>query len=135
MKWSKEFETGNTIVDDQHQEIFSLVQQVLDAEAFSNRKEKIETAMSFLSNYAVRHFASEEELMMESSYPLYKEHKALHDDFVVKVMDFIALYVKEGDSISVSETINNFVAAWLKEHIMISDKDMADFYKEWESSK
>jgi len=133
MIWSKDLETGNTTVDDQHREIFILVQQVLDADALLNKKEKVETAMSFLSDYAVRHFASEEELMKASKYPQYGQHKAQHDDFVEKVVDFIGHYHKEGDVVSISETINNFVVAWLKEHIMGSDKAMAEFYRQWES--
>jgi len=134
MKWDKDLETGNTIVDDQHKEIFSLVRQVLDADILSDRKEKTETALNFLADYAVRHFASEEELMTKSKYPQYNQHKALHDNFVKKVVDFIGLYQKESDTISVSETINNFVAVWLQEHIMVSDRAMAKFYKNWEAS-
>ncbi|MCL2420439.1 MAG: bacteriohemerythrin [Defluviitaleaceae bacterium] len=135
MTWNRELETGNSIVDDQHKEIFSLVGQVLEADTFSNRREKTETAMGFLADYAVRHFASEEELMTESEYPQYKQHKALHDDFVKKVVDFIERYQKEGDTISISETINAFVIVWLKEHIMTADKEMAAFYKDWKVSK
>jgi len=135
MKWDKDLETGNTTVDDQHKEIFSLVKQVLDADILSDRKEKTETALNFLADYAVRHFASEEELMTESKYPQYYQHKALHDNFVKKVVDFIELYQKESDTVSVSETINNFVVVWLEEHIMVSDRAMAKFYKNWETSQ
>ena len=135
MMWNKNLETGNSVVDEQHKEIFTLVQKVLDAEAFSNRKERTETAMGFLADYAVRHFASEEELMTESDYPQYNTHKEQHDSFVRDVVDFIGLYQREGDTVAVSETINNFVLTWLKEHIMGSDKTMADYYKEWEASQ
>ena len=129
MLWSKSYETGNTEVDNQHKEIFRLVQQVLDADAFSSTKDKIETAMGFLSDYAVRHFASEEALMRECEYPDYDKHKALHDNFVKEVIAFMGLFAKEGDTMSISETINDFVFTWLREHIMQSDKAMADYYK------
>jgi len=135
MVWSKDLETGNTTVDGQHKDIFSLVNKVLEANTSLDRKDRTETAMNFLADYAVRHFASEEELMTASMYPQYNQHKQQHDDFVKEVIDFMGLYHKEGDTISVSETINNFVITWLKEHIMGSDKEMADFYKQWESSK
>lgn len=135
MLWNKNFETGNEIVDGQHKEIFRLVQQVLDADAFANRQEKIEVAMSFLSDYAVRHFASEESLMTESNYPQYDQHKGQHDGFVKDVVAFVERFKVEGSTISISETINNFVVAWLKDHIMGSDRAMADYYKSWEASK
>jgi len=135
MLWSKEYETGNATVDSQHKELFRLVKQVLDADAFADRKENIETVIGFLSNYAVRHFASEELLMIESRYPNYAEHKVLHDNFVKEIVTFIKRLKEEGDTISVSETINNFVITWLKEHIMGSDKVMADYYTKWETTK
>jgi len=135
MLWRKEFETGNLDVDGQHKEIFRLVQQVLDADGFTNRKEKIESAMAFLSDYAVRHFASEEKIMLESTYPKYVQHKGQHDGFVKEVVAFVERFKKEGDTISISETINNFVIAWLKEHIMDSDRAMAEHYKNWEAAK
>ena len=135
MLWSKNYETGDANVDGQHKEIFRLVQQVLDADSFINRKEKTETAMGFLSDYAVRHFASEEALMRESKYPEYDKHKATHDNFIKEVINFVNRFNKEGDTVSISETINNFVVSWLKEHIMESDKIMAEFYIKWEATK
>jgi len=131
MQWSKTYETGNVNVDGQHKEIFRLVQHVLDADAFSSRNEKIETAMGFLSEYAVRHFTSEEALMKESQYPDYDRHKAQHDNFVKEIINIVNRFKKEGDTTSINETINNFVVSWLKEHIMDSDKDLAEFYKKW----
>ena len=133
MLWSKSFETGNELVDEQHKEIFRLVQQVLDATAFENRKQQIETALDFLSGYAVRHFSSEEALMHDCNYPKFEEHKSQHDNFVKEVVAFMERVKIEGGTISVSETINNFVVVWLKDHIMASDKAMADYYKSWQS--
>ena len=133
--WKKIYETGNERVDDQHKEIFRLVQEVLDVHAFESRQEKIVVAMDFLSEYAVNHFASEEALMIESNYPGLEEHKAQHDDFVSKVVAFYERYKTEGDTISVSDTINDFVVAWLKEHIIGSDKLMANHYRDWEATK
>lgn len=132
MLWSTEYETGNEAVDEQHKELFNLVQQVIDVDALDT-KENIETVIGFLANYAVSHFAMEEALMMESKYPEYQQHKAIHDEFVQKVVDFINRFKNEGESVSVNDTINNFVTVWLQEHIMGSDKAMAKHYKEWEN--
>ena len=128
ISWSKDLETGNVIVDDQHREIFNLVQEVLNTAAYSDKKEETKASLGFLSNYAVNHFASEEELMVQSNYPKYAEHKEQHVNFVKTVVDFIALYKKEGSSVSVVDTVNNFVVGWLKDHIMTSDKAMAEYY-------
>jgi len=133
MLWRKSYEIGNETVDGQHKELFRLVQDVLDADAFGSRKEKIESALKFLAEYAVRHFETEEELMLESGFPGYEAHKKIHEDFVHAVVDFMGRFEEEGSTVSVSETINGFVLDWLNEHIMGSDKEMAEFYKEWTS--
>jgi len=134
MLWRKSLETGNVTVDRQHKEIFRLVQDVLDADAFSDRKEKIESSLNFLSAYAVRHFQTEEALMTESSYPGYDNHKAQHVNFVKAVSDFMEAYKTDGSSVGVSDTVSGFVVEWLNEHIMGSDREMAAFYKDWTSS-
>ena len=134
MLWNKNLETGNEIVDNQHKEIFKLVQDVLDSDAFENRQEKVEAALNFLAKYAVMHFASEEKLMQECNYPEYVSHKAMHDNFVKEVSEFVLSFEKDGESVDVSDVITNFVYSWLIEHVMHSDKKMAGFYKEWNNT-
>jgi len=132
--WKKDFETGNQLVDGQHREIFRLVQQVLDIDAFSGRKEKIETALNFLANYVVNHFSSEEELMKESSYPDMEKHVEEHKTLIAEVGKFMEVYSEKGGIISVSNSMNNLVISWLNTHIKGSDKEMAAYYREWSNA-
>ena len=129
--WKKDFETGNELVDTQHREIFRLVQQILDMDAFSGRKEKIEAALAFLADYVVRHFSSEEALMKESAYPDMEKHVEEHKFLVVEVGKFMEFYAEKGGTISVSESMNNLVISWLDTHIKGSDKEMATYYRQW----
>jgi hemerythrin len=135
MLWNEKYETGNADVDSQHQELFRLVTKVIDKDTLSDKKEKIETVLGFLFDYAVRHFSSEEALMRESDYPAYEQHKNLHDGFVKNIIIFMNQFKKEGDTNSVVEVVNNFVIKWVDEHITGHDKAMADYYKNWELSK
>lgn len=129
--WKKCYETGNETVDGQHREIFRLGQVVLDADVAGGRKEKIESALKFLNEYALSHFAIEEALMIESGYPGLDEHKSQHLGFVDAVSDVMRRFESEGSTVHVSDTINGFVTDWLHEHIMGSDKAMAAFYRQW----
>jgi len=131
MLWNDSLATGNETVDNQHKEIFKLVQDVLDSDAFENKKEKVEAALNFLAKYAVMHFGDEEKLMNESSYPEYAQHKAQHDGFVREVTAFVLKYGQEGENVDVSDVIRNFVYTWLIEHVTGSDKKMAEYYKDW----
>jgi len=131
VQWTTDLETGDQTVDDQHKEIFRLVGQVLETESQENKKEKAEAALQFLSAYVLSHFATEEALMDECDYPNSIDHKGEHNDFVHQVVEYMALFSEEGDSMSVSDAINGLVYKWLDSHIKGSDKDLADFYKGW----
>ena len=130
MVWSVKYETGNDLVDNDHKEIFKLVKNVLN-ETFTNRKEKVDTAISFLVEYTLRHFNNEERLMAESDYPKAAEHKLQHSQFADSV---VALHEKirtEGDTMDMSIAINKTIVDWLVEHVMGSDMMLAAHYKKW----
>jgi len=130
MLWQEKYETGNKQVDNEHKEIFNLVQKVIDA-AFENRGEKIETIIDFLANYTIKHFKHEERLMLESNYPNLHVHKKQHSDFldeVVKLKDKVAL---EKDSAANNVAINKVIVNWLTSHVLGSDMVMAEYYRKW----
>jgi len=134
MVWDKSYETGNVEVDNEHKQLFTLVQRVIDA-AFTNREEKIETTMNFLADYTVKHFAHEERLMDESSYPKTDEHKAQHKNFLNDVGEMWKRIKVENDTLKSSLDINRVVVDWLIEHVLGSDKMLADHYRKWAEAK
>jgi len=130
MLWSNIYETGNPDVDAEHKEIFSLVGK-LGGSSAADRKEKLEAAIDFLTNYVVRHFAHEERLMDQSAYPKAAEHKGQHKAFAQEAVKFKQKILSEGDSLNLSLEVNKTIVDWLTAHIMNSDKALATHYKQW----
>jgi len=130
MLWSSIYETGNPDVDAEHKEIFSLVGKLGGASS-ADRKEKLEGAIDFLTNYVTRHFAHEERLMDESAYPKSAEHKGQHKAFAQEAVKFKQRILSEGDSLNLSLEVNKTIVEWLTAHIMNSDKALASHYKQW----
>ncbi|MCL2386012.1 MAG: bacteriohemerythrin [Defluviitaleaceae bacterium] len=130
MIWNKTYETGNTQVDNEHQEIFRLVQKVTDA-ALSDEDVKVEDTIDFLANYTLNHFANEESLMTESSYPAMPIHKKQHDDFVQEVVALRARVAAETDRAKIETEIKNVIVNWLVDHVLGSDKLMANHYRKF----
>ena len=138
--WNNSYETGNEIVDNDHKEIFALVEKVLSS-SFTSRREKVATAVDFLANYTVSHFQNEEKLMDESDYPLTAEHKKQHADFLEVAMSLKQQFSDEGFSIGeltddtdilhFSLEINKTVVGWLTEHVIGSDRNLANHYRLW----
>ena len=134
MEWNESLETGNLVVDNEHKELFKLVKQMLDAGmsgelTSAKRTEKVESAINFLGDYAKRHFAHEERLMDESSYPGKSVHKAQHEGFMPVFAGLKEKLLSEGSSLNVAIDVNRALVNWLTKHIMSTDKEFADYYK------
>ncbi|MCL2216214.1 MAG: bacteriohemerythrin [Defluviitaleaceae bacterium] len=133
MIWSKKYETGNTQVDNEHKEIFKLVQDVIDV-TIGNADATVEDAIDFLANYTVHHFKHEENLMHKSNYSEMAVHKKQHDDFVAEVLALRERVKNESDTSKNNLDIKKVVVNWLTDHVLGSDKVMADYYRKWLSS-
>jgi hemerythrin len=141
--WKESYATGNELVDNDHKEIFIMVEDVLASSMLPN-KNKNEAAINFLAEYVVKHFAREEALMAESDYPGTAAHTQEHRDFVKVATEIIEDFESGGyalgeldahpETIHLSKCINEVVINWLVSHVMGSDKDLATHYRNWKSS-
>ena len=132
MIWNEKYETGNTQVDNEHKEIFKLAQNVIEA-SFDSEEVQIEVALGFLASYTITHFKNEERLMMESDYPDMAVHKKQHDDFIIEVTALIERVKKESDTSKNNSDAKKVIVNWLTDHVLGSDKVMADHYRKWSS--
>ena len=134
MLWRSTYKTGNAIVDRDHKEIFGMVERLLEND-FGSRSEKVEIAVGFLLDYVAKHFANEERLMDESGYPQAILHKKQHSDFA-QAANLLAKKIHTNlASIDLSLEVNNTIVKWLAEHVMGSDRDLADHYRNWSGNQ
>lgn len=135
MKWHTSYETGNAIVDKDHKEIFSLVDSLINS-SFESHHEDVTKAIDYLAGYVVNHFGNEERLMDESSYPRTDEHKKQHSDFVAVALGLREEYVASPQNAAdIGFEIKKTIVDWLSEHVLGSDKALADHYKKWVDSR
>ena len=130
MLWNSSYEIGNKEVDNEHKEIFGMVDRLL-ADDFTGRPDKIKTTVEFLANYVIRHFSHEERLMDESDYPDKDVHKKQHKDFAETIDELMKRIDNNLDSIDLSLEVNRIIVSWLADHVMGSDKLMVDYYRAW----
>ena len=128
MKWHKSYETGNELVDNDHKELFEMVNGLIES-SFEKQNSKAVETIDYLSDYVLRHFANEERLMEESNYPDTAVHKQQHMDFVEVVADFrIRLSIDSSDDLMLQA--NKTIVEWLSSHVLGSDKALAVHYRE-----
>ncbi|MDR3321320.1 MAG: bacteriohemerythrin [Synergistaceae bacterium] len=126
MLWSKTLETGIGKIDEQHKELFKRIDSLLD----SGNKDRLKETIEFLDSYIVEHFNDEQRMHGSAKYPKAALHKGYHDSYVVEFRKLKQQFLKEGHTLTMSQAINKNVVGWLKEHIMIHDKEFATFYRD-----
>ena len=134
IEWSQEYSVNIKKIDEQHKKLINVINKLYDGlsgdskETFlSPAKEIINNAIAELTDYTKYHFSEEEALMRNLSYPDYLSHKAKHDDFVLKVIEFQDSY-RKGHILVLSVEIIRFLRDWLLNHILTIDKQYSPFF-------
>ncbi len=120
MTWTKEqFSTNVSAHDQEHQEIFRLVNALGDAVGGGDRT-AIGKQLDALISYVAQHFAAEEANFEKCGYPAAAAHKAEHDKLVATCLDLQKKF-HAGQAEVTGETAA-FVVGWLNSHIPNIDK-------------
>ena len=129
VQWDNGLLTGNALVDMQRQRIFSWCSELVIACEAGTDTEILWDTLEFLDNHTIRHFTDEEALMLECSYPNYKEHKQWHDDYRKTIEDFQQRFKENGPSDELSQDVNKSVARWLIQHVQNEDRKAAEYIR------
>ena len=124
--WTKDLETGNTQIDNEHKQLVKAADELVTACLLGKGRQEIGNSIEFLSNYTKTHFAHEEELQTKYKYPEYAVHKSWHQGFVKDIEDVTAKLKAEGANIAVVALVNLKVTQLIT-HINTFDLKLAQF--------
>ncbi|AHF02782.1 hemerythrin [Marichromatium purpuratum 984] len=121
-EWSDVYSIGIPEIDEQHRCFFAashrLYNEILDRKG----KEAVEGAVSFMREYAERHFSTEEAFMTEHGYPDLKDHLQQHAAFFRR-LDILEQELQMfGPTQDLAERALDITQDWLIDHI--ADEDM-----------
>jgi hemerythrin len=122
--WNSRFETGITIIDNQHKALFDAVNRLADSFKAGTSKTAVKDSMDFLIKYTVEHFQTEEKVMKDMGYPKLTSHMAEHAQLVHKATE---LQGKIAEGKPVTMEVSKFLADWLKHHINEVDMGYVEF--------
>jgi hemerythrin len=120
IRWKEELSVGLDIIDEQHKELFRLINAFYVSIVESAGKPAILQAIRDMENYIHIHFTEEEAMMKRSGYADLDEHRKEHKIFIETVSDFKQRY--EGGRLLLSLEISGFVKNWITNHIMKTDQ-------------
>lgn len=129
IEWNEKLKTGNSNIDNQHQELFRRFDSLLAACNQRKGKEEVQNLLLFLGDYVKTHFSMEEALQKKHNYPGYHDHKKEHDGFVLELQRLDGQLQQEGVSFPLVIQTNQTMINWLIKHINMMDKEMALFLR------
>ncbi len=118
--WTKEFSIGVARIDEEHQTLVAMLNELGQAIASGQGREAVARTSARMRGYAQQHFKTEEEAMTASWYPNRTSHVAEHDLFIEKVLDLEGTMGQGGTILA--KDIWTFLRDWLNGHILGSDK-------------
>jgi len=131
IEWTDEFSVGIDKFDDQHKQIIQMIADLYDSlvDKGDDSREKMIKISERLCNYTYTHFLEEEVEMYRHNFPQYESHKENHDKLTSLARDFLVrIHASEGGLKKICIELIATLSAWLKVHIMETDKRYAQFF-------
>lgn len=125
-EFTKDLETGNSVIDNEHRELLAAVNKLMDACGAGSGRAQMGDTMKFLINYVDRHFAHEEQLQKQSSYPGYAAHRAFHEKYKQTLKDIASGISPDNITIADLAKLNGHIGL-LVTHIRTEDKKLGAF--------
>jgi hemerythrin len=125
-RWSSRFETGIEHLDAQHQALFAAVNRLTESFRAGASQEEVQACLTFLVQYTVDHFETEEQFMRAEGYPELEPHRQEHQRLMAQVHTLQSRF-EQGETLSIDVAI--FLADWLTHHIEETDMGYVRYTK------
>ena len=125
--FSNEYLTGIGLIDDEHRQLFALVNEVhalVCDDMIFDKYDEIMRILTELRNYTEMHFHDEEAYMEQINYADLDAQRRAHNAFIEKLVDinFEELESLDNNQQEYLQDILDFLAKWLVNHILKMDK-------------
>ncbi|MFC1745460.1 bacteriohemerythrin [Candidatus Riflebacteria bacterium] len=125
-EWQEEYSVKVKIFDDQHKELFGLIDKLQNAIVAGKGNNIINSVFTELFDYCISHFKLEEQHMKDYVYPDFESHRTHHNKFLVKIMKF-KKESEDGKPI-LALAVLKFLKSWWVSHILKRDKEYSEFF-------
>lgn len=131
MLWKEQYRIGVPLIDKQHKELFSRIENYVKVlrsdESWESKIESVNETLDFMKDYVVTHFRAEEAYQQKIGYPEHEKHKKLHDGMVEYVNSVSRQYEQEGYKEQLMQQLAGRLLAWLVNHVASEDQKIADY--------
>jgi hemerythrin-like metal-binding domain len=114
-----------TLIDQQHQELVSMLNRLNDAVKNNESREDIYRIIDDVIAFTRLHFATEEQLMMQSGYTEIEWHKDKHKELIQDALHLKGKLAYVGEEMF-TDWFNHWPFARVLAHIQYADKQFED---------
>lgn len=125
-KWEEKFSVGIQSIDQQHHQIFELINKLLEALKQGKASTVTNQIILELEKYAVIHFQKEEFFFQRFNYAEAAEHIQEHKLFVTKIQALKA-DISSGKTV-ISFELLSFLKNWIEHHILTIDQKYSEVF-------
>jgi len=127
LEWEEKYSVGVKEIDDQHQRMFTVINELLEAINTNTPEQHLDDIIKTLVEYKIFHFATEEKYFKEFNYEETEAHIKKHREFNTKLNTLKEKY-PENNIVFAFELID-FLEDWLIDHLMVVDKRYVNCFK------
>jgi hemerythrin-like metal-binding protein len=118
LQWDEDrMATGVASIDQQHQELIRLINDLDTSCRQGTAKEHLAEAINFLGDYVQRHFGEEESIMAKHHCPSAGHNKSAHLQFLAAFTKIKERMDRDGATTSLVLELKNLASSWLVNHI------------------
>lgn len=130
IEWTPQLSVDVPLIDAQHKGLIERIRSLAEAvEEYQGASQVIKT-LDFLTDYAVYHFATEEQYMDANAYPGASFHKGQHEEFRRTLAGLAEDFREEGASQDMAARIKTMLYDWFVSHIERVDKGFGAFLRQ-----
>ncbi|MDP6635963.1 MAG: bacteriohemerythrin [Phycisphaerae bacterium] len=126
--WAEKSSVGVAKLDEQHKILIGMINKLIRDPQAATRSETVSDVLGEMTDYALKHFAYEENLMVDSDYPRSKEHIKEHLAFRETTGKFCSATAI--DVSGIPEMLLEHLSQWLTHHILEIDMAYKAFFQE-----
>jgi len=127
IKWEEKYSVGLSIIDEEHKELIRIMNAAIEAKQHNDNIDEISILLKQLTDYALKHFSTEESYMAKFKYSEFQYHQEEHHNFSNKAIAYCNRVI-EGDY-HIANEILEYLKQWLVDHIQITDKKYVECFK------
>lgn len=127
IEWSDDLLLGLEVDDDDHREMFSLMNEIFAATRLGG--ERVTQAIADLCLFTRAHFLREQEEMDKACYPGAEAHSYDHEYLIFQLDALIDRLIMSGPD-HIADELVDLLRRWLCDHILTYDAAFANFVRE-----